>query len=220
MEGAGPGAFTYPRNAPEKLSVARGAVVVAGPKGYCVDRPASRDAEATSFVLLAGCAALTRKSNAPRPRVPALLTASVTGEVPAGIGLAGQAGRMKSFFASDEGRAALARDGRAESVEILQMFTRDGAFLLHVRDSSAEDDPALGPEYWRAIFEVNGRMVTASVAAFANRPMSDDAGQATLSLFVARIRAESAAAAKAAAAEAEAAPVTRQSRPRPRPAGG
>ena len=221
MQGAGPRAFTYPRNAPEKLSVAGGSVVVAGPKGYCVDRPAARDAEVASFVLLAGCAALTRNPNAPRPRVPALLTASVTGNVPAGAGLTAQAARMKRFFASTDGRAALARDGRAESVEIIQMFTRDGAFLLHVRDRSAEGDSTLGPEYWRAIFEVSGRMVTASVAAFANRPMSDDAGQATLSLFVARIRAESTAAAAAkAAAKAEAEPgVTRQFHPQPRPSG-
>ncbi len=215
MQGAGPGGFSYPHNAPQRLSVAGGTVVVAGPEGYCIDRPASRDSDATAFVLLAGCAAVTRKPYAPRPRVPALLTASVTGDVPAGRGLAGQAARMKGFFASAEGRAALARDGRAESVEIIEMFARDGAFFIHARDSSAGTGPGLGPEYWRAIFEVNGRMVTASVAAFANRPISDDAGQATLGLFVARIRAESAAA--LAAASAAAPPVARQLRPQPRP---
>jgi hypothetical protein len=218
MEGAQTGAFTYPYNAPQRLSVAGGAVVVAGPEGYCVDRPASRNAEAGAFVLVASCAALSRKSNAPRPRVPALLTASVTGAPPAGADLARQVARMKAFFASAEGRAALARDGRAESIEIIQMFARDGAFLIHARDASAGAAPALGPEYWRAIFEVNGRMVTASVAAFADRPISDDAGQATLTLFVARIRAESAAAAAAAAAGAEP-QAARQARPRPRPGG-
>ena len=213
MQGAGPGAFTYPRNAPQRLSVAGGAVVVAGPEGYCVDRPASRSAEASAFVLVASCAALTRQPNAPRPLAPALLTASVTGAVPAGTDLAGQAARMKAFFASAEGRAALARDGRAESIEIIQMYARDGAFLIHARDRSAGAAPALGPEYWRAIFEVNGRMVTASVAPFADRPISDDAGQVTLTLFVARIRAESAAAAAAGPQAAG------QARPRPRPGG-
>lgn len=197
MEGTGGTAtradYSYSRTAPQKLTVADGDVVVMGPDGYCIDRPAARDGGATAFVLLASCRALTRKGNAPQPRVQALLTASITGATPAGAGLASQQGRMKSFFSSEAGRAALARDGRAESVKISEMFASNGAFFIRASDSSEGVAPGLSSSYWRAIFDVNGRMVTASVVPFADRPISDDAGKSILLNFTGRIQAASTA---------------------------
>lgn len=202
----------FSRAAPEKMAVAGGDVIVAGPQGFCVDKPASRSSDAHAFVLLASCAAITKDGNAPRPRVQALLTASVTGDAPEGPSLAEQAESMRAFFGSEAGRAALARDGRADSVRIIDMFAHDGAFLIHASDTSEDISPGLNAEYWRAIFDVNGRLVSASVVAFDDRPFSDEAGQRMLARFAARIRHESSTVARSLATQTGARPQPRPSR--------
>lgn len=197
MEGAGPQASAsspgkaFSRSAPTRMAVADGAVVVAGPDGYCIDKPASRRTGGGGFVLLASCTAVMRSAYAPRPQAPALLTASVTAEG-LGTAVADQAERLTQFFKSAEGRAALARDGRAESVRILDSFARDGAFFIRASDSSAGIAPGLKDDYWRAIFDVNGRMVSASVMGFQDRPISIEAGEHILRAFAHKIQSESA----------------------------
>ncbi|MHC0052150.1 hypothetical protein [Actibacterium sp. D379-3] len=173
--------------APEKIAVAQGDVVVAGPRGYCVDTRATGG----DFVLLASCASVTGDADAPRPRVPALLTATVTQQTTGEAPISAQTGQLKAFFASPAGRAALARDGRAESVRVIRTSTRDGVFIIHARDSSPDSTPGLSEDVWRAIFDVNGQIVSASVSALEGHPISDDAGLATLSGFAARILSES-----------------------------
>lgn len=174
--------------APPQVTVADGEVVIAAPYGFCVDRSALREGTAGAFVLLANCAALTRAPNAPRPSPDALLTASVAANPGPGGRAEDRALVLARYFGSQAGRAALARDGQAASVEIDQMFDRDGLFYLHVTDRSAGLGAGLSPAYWRAIFDVNGRIVTASVVAYENRPVSDAAARALLGDFAVRIR--------------------------------
>ncbi len=98
--------------------------------------------------------------------------------------------QMAGFLSSVSGRAALARDGRAASVQVLQTLREGGAVFIHVRDSSDNPMGGVENEYWRGLFDVNGRLVTVSVVGFADRPLSRDTGLATLRAFYARIRAE------------------------------
>jgi len=93
------------------------------------------------------------------------------------------------FFRSAEGRAALSQSGQAETVRVLETRRRKGVFYLHARDSSAGLNNAVRDEYWRALFDVKGRLVSASVFGTDSRPFSSDAGQQLLAEFVARIRA-------------------------------
>lgn len=181
------------RAAPELMSVAGNSVVVGGPKGYCVDRNVSRDSDENAFVLLASCAAITGDDAAERPRVPTVLAVSVFEQSDDGVAVKDQADRLAGFFESIEGRAALARDGRAESVEVVDTFLRRGTFVIHARDSSEDTDSGLGKEHWRAIFDVNGHIVSASVLALRDRPISGDTGAIILEYLVSRIKAESAA---------------------------
>ncbi len=187
---AGAGGFAFTRRAPERLAVSGDAVIVAGPAGYCIDKGATRDGAETAFVLLASCAAITRNQSVPRPPVQALLTAFVTGRDGGGDQVQDQARAFEAFFGSEAGRAALARNGQADSVRIIQMFQRDGAFFVHASDSSDGAGSRLKQDYWRAIFDVNGRTVSASVVAFKDHPISDDASLATLQEFSGTIRQE------------------------------
>ncbi|MEX5730089.1 hypothetical protein Ga0609869_003442 [Rhodovulum iodosum] len=190
--GAGTGGFAFSRAAPQRIAVSDATVVVVGPPGYCIDRRASSDRAEGAFVLLANCAALGGGTGAVPP-VPAILTATVAKEA-APARPAARAALLRRYFASEAGRAALARDGRAASVTILETRNGDGLFLLHARDTSAGRDAGLRDDYWRAIFEVNGRVVTASVLPFEARPISDATALALLQGLAGRTRAASAAA--------------------------
>lgn len=191
MVGAGAGGFAFTRAAPEKIAVANDSVIVAGPEGYCIDNRATRDQAAGAFVLLASCAAITRRGTAPHPVFPALLTVSITPDAAGAVPVAKQAPRLKRFFSSAEGRAALSRDGQASSIDVVETFTRDGAFIIHARDHGNDGTPGLSEDHWRAIFNVNGQIVSASVMALEDHPITDDAGMATLWDLATRISRES-----------------------------
>lgn len=186
--GSGTGLF---RKAPEKVVVAGKSVVIAGPPGYCVDSAATRDTATGAFVLLGSCASIANSVQMPSPSTPGLLTASVSGA--SGLAIRTSLDRLEIFFTSEAGRAALARDGHAASVQILQTRRKGDAFYLHVRDTSNVTNRSISQDYWRGLFDVRGRIVTVSVVGFARRPMSNATGLATLDAFAKRILAENAA---------------------------
>lgn len=171
--------------APAEVTVAGGAVTVAGPAGYCVDRGLSRTGGSEAVVVLGSCAAFSPLAARP-PGTPAVLTATVSAEAAA----APEPGDLERFLRSPQGRAAISRAGRAETVEILSARREQGVLLLHIRDESAgAEGPATDPAYWRAVFGLSGRLVTATVLAFADRPLSRDQGFRLLDAFVDRLRA-------------------------------
>lgn len=182
------GTFGFLRGAPEKVVVAGKSVVIAGPPGYCVNSSATRNSESGAFVLLGSCASIANSARATAPQSPGLLTASISGASGATIG--DSLDRLEAFFRSDSGRAALARDGTTDSVRILRAHQQDDAFYIHARDTSAGGVNGISQDYWRGLFDINGRIVTVSVVGFKARPMSDENGLSTLDAFAARIRAE------------------------------
>ena len=179
------GVFLQP---PSEAVVSRGAVTIVGPTGYCVDRSAGQDSDAGAFVLLGSCASLGNNAAFAAPRVPGALTASVSVDNGANIG--GELGRLGAFFRTSQGREALARDGQATSVTMLSASARDDVLFMKVRDTSANPVNGLAQDYWRALFDLRGRIVTLSVNSFQKKPMSSDDGFTTLAEFVARVRAQ------------------------------
>lgn len=182
--------FSFARSAPQTIAVADKSVVIGGPPGYCIDRGGSRIGGETAFVLLGSCASIARDAAAGAPRVPGLLTASVdkaTG-VPTDAAAIAQ---LERFVSSDAGRAAMARDGNAGSVSILDTRRELGALFVYLRDTSANSIPGLDDTYWRGFFDLNGRLITVSAVSFVNQPQTGDAGLATLHAFLSRIRSES-----------------------------
>ncbi len=177
------------RAQPRAVTISAADVVVTGPEGYCIDKRSLTQHDEGSFVLLAGCESLSRGRRVPGQQEPMLLTVSVSGTP----GVVGDAGLLKDFFRSEAGREALSRDGDADTVEILEMFSRDKAFILHARDTSSGLGEGLRADYWRAFAEVNDHIVTASAMAFGDTPVSDDAALSTLRQFVSRIREATAA---------------------------
>ncbi len=183
------GGFALPRSAPEQIRVANKEVLIAGPKGFCIDPTETRDEGDSAFVLLGSCAAIANSRSKPHPKVPAILTATVsrkstnppiTDSMPA----------LTDFFTTKAGRAALSRDGNADTVEVVKTLDRDGVFYIRARDSSSDTLAGAADEYWRALFDVNGRIVSASVFGLRERPIDSKKGFEVLQGFTNRLRAE------------------------------
>lgn len=178
------------RMPPETVAVAGRSVVIGGPEGYCIDRSASRLRGATAFVLLGSCASIARDPRAGAPRTPGVLMASVGSDTGSGPAIGAAIDQLERVLDAPAGRAALARDGRAGSVTVLDSRREDGALFVYLRDTGKDIAPGLAQAYWRGLFDVNGRLVTVSVVSFADNPLTADAGLATLRGFHARIRSE------------------------------
>lgn len=174
---------------PLKMGVAGGEIIIAGPKGFCVDRSASQDAGGRSaLTVLSSCRTLGGGMFAPQPQAPAILTASVApraGDFP----IEPAAPDLKAFFTSAQGRAALSRAGQARSVTLHESFASQGAYLMYLRDEAAFTWGAVQPDYWRALLPIGGRMVSLSVLALPQQPIDRAAGRALLEDFIASMRA-------------------------------
>lgn len=174
----------------DRITVARGEVVIAGPLGYCPDRTATQGPDRQVSVVLGSCASIRNSAQAPSPVIPAVLTASVSREN--GADISGSFSQLERFFRSRSGRAALARNGDSRSVRLLSMRRRNGAFIMRLEDRSPNRVPGLSAKYWRALIDVKGRIITLSVIAFEAKPMSDAFARATLDGFINRVRQENA----------------------------
>lgn len=166
----------------QKLAVLGDSVVIAAPSGYCIDSLGSIETDLQAFVLMAACGAVPSSRRAARNgQTPGLLTASVDG---AAGGLPSVA-EIDAYVGSAEGRAALARSGDPAALRVGRSYARDGVFFVYLLDSS--EDPVLAGHSWRAVFPVNGRLVTATLRDFVDDPISPAAGFRTVEQFVSRI---------------------------------
>lgn len=178
------------RSAPQAIAVAGDSVVVAGPPGYCVDRAASRDGQ-KAFVLLGSCASLTRSADSPSPAEPGIVTVVVSSDPAAYIDVDSSLPALTAFMKSDQGKAVLSRSGRSADVEVLGTRSQEGVLFLRLRDRSGGPLAGAAPDYWRAILDVNDKLVTISVLGFDDSPMSEAAGFAAIATAAARIRSGS-----------------------------
>lgn len=171
------------------VSVSGGAVTIAGPSGYCIDRGAARDGAEGAFVLLGTCAALSGVPRPGMPAAPAVLTATVRPGAPQGAPFSDSFPAMARFLRAAPGRAALSRTGRAGSVSLAEVRSRGEVLYLRVNDTSANPGQPLEPEYWRAILSLRGQIVTLSALALRARPLPAAEKRRALEAFVAEVQA-------------------------------
>ena len=142
---------------PKQVSVLRGQFHVAAPNGYCIDPQASQAAADTAVVLIGRCTAAGQVA-------AALVTVTIGRSASAGVMLADPA-VLGQYFASAEGRRALARDGNPAHVQVMATEADQDILFLHLIDVTAGD-------YWRAIAGLRGRLVTVSASGAAGAPLT------------------------------------------------
>ncbi len=176
-----------PQRASERAKVLDGRLTLAAPSGFCVDRKTLQDSPEGAFVLWGNCAAIAADPEAPRPVHRAMLSATI-GPL-ADHPLDGAFEGFEAFVQSDAGRAALARSGRAEDVQVLAVEPSQSLLLLKISDRSAPDAAPVEPVYWRAITGLGGHVSALSVLPLAGSGMDDATQLALLQAFDASIRA-------------------------------
>ncbi len=132
-------------------------IVVTGADGWCIDTRPTAASSATSVVVLGSCAAIGGNANAASPDVPGVVTVSVT----AAGGDAPSPEELESYFVTEHGCAALARDGQPGSVSIVETRRTDTLLFLHARDMSAL--PGASHDVWKALSGLDGRVVSISL---------------------------------------------------------
>lgn len=170
---------------PVDVSVLRGGFKVAGPKGFCVDKPSSRLRGDKPFVLLAPCERIRSGVAGLIFRPRALLTVTVTeGTGPTAEGYA-------RFFADPAGLAALSRSGDPARVAVEgSAAAQDGSFRVTVvEDGLQRGAEALVDERsWRAFVTVNGHLLAVSLRSPRGAPLSAERAQGLLDETVAALR--------------------------------
>lgn len=151
--------------------VARGAVVVGAPPGYCVESSALLDNDAESFVLLASCASLGSADDGPKA-LPAVMTVSVSAADPA-------------VAPPDAGALATAAPG-----EVLATSQRGALALMHLAEGGAAVLPGGDPRHWRGASRAGGHDVGLALYAPEESPLAGAAGANLLTALADRIEAQ------------------------------
>ena len=171
------------REAPTSITLTDG-LVVSGAPGWCVDAASTQTADDATVVIFGSCAALNSDARQPRPSVPGIVSVSIeamsVGAPPVEV--------VDEFLLSDAGQAALSRDGSADTVDILETEISDETLVLHAVDRSGLATNA-SAEYWRALFDINGRGVTVSLVGIESNVGAQEDWRAALDAQVARLKA-------------------------------
>ena len=169
-----PGTLTLPPGQARAMAVLGGAITVAAPQGYCIDRKSARQQEDGAVVLIGRCSGGSQAS-------PAVISVTTAAAGSAGV-LAGGGAALLQFFQSAEGRAALSRTGQANTVRLLAASESSGAIILQIADADA-------PPYWRAVLGISGRLVTLSVQGDGQTVMPPAIGRRLLTATISALRA-------------------------------
>jgi len=173
--------------ASDRTVVMNGTLTLAAPRGFCVDPAAQRERAEGSFVLWGNCAAIAGDPAAPKPPYRAMLSATVGPASSTALPVAIDG--FEPFFRSGAGRAALARSGRAEDVEILKVRREGDMLLLKISDRSAPTTAPVTRTYWRAVTALRGHVSALSVLPLQGSALRDADQIALLKAFDAAIRA-------------------------------
>lgn len=165
----------------EQSALLRG-LQVRGPTGTCIDQATLKASPAPGFALIGDCSGL----NAGRAfaRLPAVMTVTAT--------------RSKDFpttretrraladeLEADTGRSVLSRRGDAEDVVVHQSKISDVAIYFEVSDKGVTG--GLSKRHWKALFSVNGYLVTLSHYGTRARLYNSADGEAAIRSLAASV---------------------------------
>ena len=163
-------------------------VILRGPQGFCIDPESSTHRPSQAFIVFGNCAAIAGDEELPQPFVNAVAVATVLPsrrDVPS---IASSELELAEFFQTDDGRRVLSATDDAATVEVLDSFTRNGAFFIHARDKSGAQLAGTDDTFWRGYFDVKKSLVAVSVLGLSKTPLSSSDGLQTLYDFGNAIR--------------------------------
>ncbi len=202
---SGDDAFDAPaRKVRARADIVRGAVVVQGPKGYCIDaKSLTSGGVSGGFALLASCESLLGRP-AERPVLPALMTVTVLPY------------SLKPVQPRAHEMAAALAPHRA-----LDQINGDGLTVVHLATGGEALSPKVDPKHWRGAMVINGHMIGLAVYAPKGSDLSGKDGLDLLGKLAETLREasplETAAARPLKMRARAAAPAPDSALPRPQP---
>ena len=163
-----PGAAAAPRS-----TIALAGVKVAGPQGFCPVEESRQRVGNAEFVALAPCSGK-----------PGAILAATIGEAGSATGVSLSAAVLKPYFATAEGQRALRGDGRNDVISVHEVRDIGGAVVLRLTRGGKDRTG----ESWRALLQVDGRLITLTVRPRQGGLLPPEEGQRLIGRFVAAIR--------------------------------
>ncbi len=161
-----------PGSGPARIALFGGSLIVAAPYGYCINPETATQTGDLAVVLIGRCRDGSQAA-------AALVTVTVGPPGSAGV-LAAGGPELAAFFTSAQGRATLARSGKAADVTISRAVMAGGDFVMLLTDRSAGT-------YWRAITGLRGRVVTVSAAGTQDVTLTPESGRDVLNATLAAL---------------------------------
>lgn len=156
-----------------RLALFDGAVVAAGPQGYCIEPRASRPSD--GFAVLAGCDVIagTGDSNSPNGFVTVQIGS-------AGSGLGPDIDGLAALLRSDRGRGLLSQSGQPGDIRVQGTVAVVGGVTVRFTDDAPPPVAGLQQSEWRGFLDIQDRLTTVSVRGLAAAPLGTDDGQGLL----------------------------------------
>ncbi len=151
-------------------------VRAAAPDGHCISIDSIQTLGDAVFMLVEGC-------RGGRSAFPGVASISI-----ANTPLGADFGSLEAFFRTPEGAVRLGYGGGPEDVIVKSVKRADGALYALVEDASEFGPAFAGDPICRAFFELNGRMVVATIISRRDEPQDDEAMQADVSRLVKALR--------------------------------
>lgn len=145
-------------------------IVVAAPKGFCIDRATIEENPRGAFMFLSDCRVVSTSGKTARIPISSILTASIspTGLVGRENGPKAALNALGQFFETQVGLFSLGKSHVDGAASILETKQTDAALYLLVEDKAFTDGVGVSNRYWRAFTEVNGRLVAFSVTGYTD----------------------------------------------------
>jgi hypothetical protein len=146
---------------------------LAGPAGYCPLPDTQRLLDDASFVAFAPC----------NGKLGAVLAATV-GSDGSAAGIALKSSTLEPYFNTEEGKAALRGEGSRDGISVHEVSDYKEAVVLRLTRVAQNKQS----DSWRALMQINGRLVTLSVRPRQGMTMSTATGSRMVSRFVDAMR--------------------------------
>ncbi len=161
-------------------------IVVASPKGFCINRATIEENPRGAFMFLSDCRVVSKSGKAARIPISSILTASIspTGLVGRENGQKAALDALAGFFETQVGLFSLGKSHVDGAVSILASKQTDAALYLLVEDKAFADSAGVSNRYWRAFTEVNGRLVAFSVTGYTDVDPEEKRGLRIIRDFV------------------------------------
>ncbi len=150
-----------------------GGVKVSGPQGFCPVLNSRQRVDGAEFVALAPCSG-----------TPGAILVATIGPAGSAAGLGLSAAVLKPYFQTSEGQRALRGEGSNDVISVHEVQDLGGAVVLRL---TREGNAGTG-DSWRALLQIDGRLITLSVRPRQDGTLPAQEGQRLIGRFVTAIR--------------------------------